>query len=170
MPPIPLLMHLRPTPESRRVAIWTAIGAAAIATASTFAALSGMRVAWIWWPAVAAAIATLLPAVNTLTTRVAVNDDAITVRSFGRTHRFEWRAVADVHVIERRASVPDGTEYHWFAVQRAPHVVAVPCLELVDGDVRELPMLASRAAGDGPRVADQNAERISRARPASTSA
>ena len=156
-------MQLRPTPESRRVAIWTAVGAVAIAAVAAVLATGGFRFGWISWIGFAAAIATLLPALNALTARVDIDAHAVAVRWFGRTRRFDWSSIAGVHVIERRASVPDGTEYHWFTVQRAPHVVAVPCLDLSDGRMHELPMLASRAAGEAPRPADQNAEHLLRA-------
>lgn len=160
-------LELRPTPESRRIAAFTAIGAITVAALAVFLAESNVRGAWVSWFAVAAAIATLLPAVNALTTRVAADDREVSVKSFGRTRRFDWPAITSVLVIERRASVPDGTEYHWLSVQRSPHLVAVPCLELVDGRVCELPMLASRATPDASRVAESNAHQLASARPAS---
>ena len=163
--PIPSRMQLRATPESRRVATLTAICAAAIAVFAAFMAVSAMRMAWIWWVGFGTAIATMLPAVNAITARVEADDHSVTVRSFGRTRTFEWSTIAGVRVIERRASVPDGTEYHWFTMRRSPHLVAVPCLELVDGRVRELPMLASRASADGPRIADENAHSLVKSRP-----
>ena len=57
---------------------------------------------------------------------------------------------------------PDGTEYHWLGPSRAGHFVAVPCLELADGTVRELPTLAAPAEGTGPpsRTGAPNSSRI----------
>lgn len=136
-------MELHPTPESWRVALITAIGATLIMVGGALGAASGWGIAWCWWIVVGAGLATVVPAVGTVSARVDADERGVTVRRFGRARRFAWSEVAKVAVIERRASVPDGTEYHWLTPSRRPHVVAVPTLELTDGRVRQLSALAT---------------------------
>jgi hypothetical protein len=159
-------MELHPTPESWRIALLTAIGAVAIGLAGGIVADifdgSGVLVAGVLIGV--AALATLAPAVGTLTASVDADTRGVAIRRFGRTSHYPWSDVADVHVIERRASVPDGTEYHWVVPGRSAHVVAVPCLELVDGRVRQLPALAAPAAGPRSAAAREYAALLERLR------
>ena len=87
-------------------------------------------------------VATLLPAVGTLSASVDVDNDGVTVRRFGRASHYAWLDIETIEVVERRA-VPDGTEYHWVVPSRRAHVVAVPCLTLSNGERRELPALSA---------------------------
>jgi hypothetical protein len=89
----------------------------------------------------------------------------VTIRRLGRAVRFGWPEIIGVGVIERRASVPDGTEYHWVVPRRTGHVVAVPCLELADGRVRQLPALAVPATAAQRAVAHRHAEELTHLRP-----
>ena len=89
----------------------------------------------------------------------------MTIRRLGRTARFAWPEIAGVRVIERRAGVPDGTEYHWVVPRRSGHMVAVPCLELIDGRVRQLPALAVPATDAKRAVAHRHAEELAHLRP-----
>jgi len=138
-------MELHPTPKSWRIALVTAVGAVAVGLAALWVAdLVGAFGAWLAAGVVgAAALATFVPAVGTLSAVVDADNRGVTIRRFGRARRYGWGEVVDVRVIERRASVPDGTEYHWVVPGRSRHVVEVPVLELADGSVRELPALAA---------------------------
>ncbi len=130
------------------------VGALAIVVgAAVTAAVTGGPVALIVGLVVIglAALATFAPAIGTLSASVDADTRGVSVRRFGRSTRFAWTDVVDVHVIERRASVPDGTEYHWVMPSRSRHVVAVPCLQLADGRIRQLTALAAPATG--PRSA-----------------
>jgi hypothetical protein len=136
-------MEFHPTPRSWRIALGTATGAAVVVAVAVFGALHGAPAPLLWWMVAAAGVATLLPAVGTLSASVDATPDGVTVRRFGRTTRFAWPDVDSVSVVERHASVPDGTEYHWIVPSRHAHVVAVPALALRDGTTRELPALAA---------------------------
>ena len=153
-------MELHPTPESWRIALFTALGAAVVAAGGAGVA-AGFRgsVALIILGVlvVVAGLATFAPAVGTLSATVDADARGVSVRRFGRVSRYSWADVADVRVIVRRASVPDGTEYHWVFPSRRSHVVAVPCLELADGRVRELPALAAPASGPRSSAATDSA-------------
>ncbi|HEY5173377.1 MAG TPA: hypothetical protein VIK54_16770 [Acidimicrobiia bacterium] len=146
-------MELRPTPASWRVALVTAIGALAVALGAgvTAAAVGGAGAIVAAVVVIGAALATFLPAVGALSASIETDDRGIAIHRFGRTARFAWADVIDVGLVERGARVPDGTEYHWFVPSRSTHIVAVPCLELPNGRVRELAALAAPA--DGPRAA-----------------
>ena len=143
-------MELHPTPESWRVALFTAFGAAAIAAAGIWVAVvfagrpalltGGILVAL-------AGIATLLPALGALSAAVDADASGVTIRRFGRESRYAWDDIVDVRLVERRANVPDGTEYHWVVPNRRTHIVAVPSLALANGRVREIPALAGPAEG-----------------------
>jgi hypothetical protein len=156
-------MELHPTPESWRIALFTALGAVGIGIAgvaftvvfrsSTALIATGILIA-------IAATATLLPAVGALTASVDADARGVTVRRFGLATYYAWADVTGVHLVERRANVPDGTEYHWVVPSRSKHVVAVPCLELADGRVREIPALAAPAYGVRRAAAIQQAERL----------
>lgn len=144
------VMELLPTPESWRIALLTAIGALAIVVAAAVTAavtrgpgalIAGLVVIGL------AALATFAPAIGTLSASVDADARGVSIRRFGRSTRFAWTDVVDVHVIERRASVPDGTEYHWVVPSRSRHMVAVPCLQLADGRIRQLTALAAPASG-----------------------
>jgi hypothetical protein len=164
-------VELHPTPESWRVALFTAIGSLAIAiTAATIAAVTSPAAVVVGAAVlvVIAALATFVPAVGALSATVDADARGVTIRRLGRTSRFEWPDISGVRVIERRASVPDGTEYHWIAPSRGGHVVAVPCLELADGRMRELPALAAPAAGARRAIADRCAEVLAHLKPAAT--
>jgi hypothetical protein len=159
-------MELRPTSESRRVALVTAAGALAVALAAvvTARAVGGAGAALAALVVAGAAVATFVPAVGALSAAVEADGRGVAIRRFGRTSRLEWTDVVDVRIVERRARVPDGTGYHWFVPSRAGHIVAVPSLEVGGGRVRELPALAapaSRARGD---VAREHVETLSRIR------
>jgi hypothetical protein len=146
-------MELHPTPESWRVALFTAFGAAAIAAAGIWVAVvfAGLPALLTGGILVAlAGIATLLPAIGALSAAVDADAGGVTIRRFGRESRYPWDAIVEVRVLERRANVPDGTEYHWVVPNRRTHVVAVPSLTLSNGQVREIPALAGPA--DGPRA------------------
>jgi hypothetical protein len=152
-------MELHPTPESWRIALLTAIGALVIGTAAiTAGAVIGGATALITAGVIAlAALATLVPALGTISASVDADARGVTVRRLGRTCRYAWGDVVGIHVAERRASVPDGTEYHWVVPHRRAHVVAVPCLDLADGRVRQLPALAVPASGPTSVVASDHA-------------
>jgi hypothetical protein len=160
-------MELHPTPESWRIALLTAIGAFGIGLAGAVMADvfhgSGALLAACVLIGVAA-LATLAPAVGTLTATVDADSSGVAIRRFGRTTHYSWSEVVDVRVIERRASVPDGTEYHWVVPRRRAHVVAVPCLALADGRLRELPALAAPATGPRSAAAREYAALLERVR------
>lgn len=162
-------VELHPTPESWRVALFTAAGSLVIAVAAVTLALATNPSAAFVVAAVlvvVAALATFVPAVGALSATVDADVRGVTIRRLGRTARFAWPDISGVRVIERRASVPDGTEYHWIAPSRGGHVVAVPCLELADGRVRELPALAAPAAGERSAIAYRCAEVLAHFKPA----
>lgn len=160
-------MELHPTPESWRIALFTAFGATAILAAGIWVAVvfsgtpalvgGGILVAL-------AGIATVLPAIGALSATVDADARGVVIRRFGRESRYAWNDIVDVHLIVRRANVPDGTEYHWVVPNRRTHVVAVPALTLVGGRVREIPALAGPA--DGPRrgAAAEHAALLARVR------
>ncbi|HEV7526730.1 MAG TPA: PH domain-containing protein, partial [Acidimicrobiia bacterium] len=149
------------------IALFTALGAFAVG-------LGGVLIAALFagsWALLAAgsvlafaALATFAPAVGALSATVDADSRGIAVRRFGRTSRYAWSDVVEVTVVERRASVPDGTEYHWVVPSRSAHVVAVPCLELADGRLRQLPALAAPAAGPRSAAAREHAELLGRIR------
>ncbi len=138
-------MELHPTPASWRIALGTACGATAITVIAVAVALHGGGTAWFWWAAAVCGVATLLPAIGTLSASVDVDNVGVTVRRFGRATRYAWADIETIDVVERRAQVPDGTEYHWVVPHRRVHYVAVPCLTLGNGARRELPALSARA-------------------------
>ncbi|MCU1468358.1 MAG: hypothetical protein JWM72_4286 [Actinomycetia bacterium] len=142
-------MELRPTPESWRIALGTAFGALVVAMCGLALALAlGSSAAVAAGTAItAAAFATFVPALGALSAIVDVDGNGVTVRRLGRSARIAWSEVADVQVVDRPASVPDGTEYHWVVPRRPRHVVAVPVLVLADGRIRQLPALAAPADG-----------------------
>jgi hypothetical protein len=142
-------MELHPTPESWRVALFTAFGAAAIAIAGVWVAVAwaGIPLLLVGGILVAlAGMATLLPAIGALSAAVDADAGGVAIRRFGRESRYPWDDIVDVHVVVRRANVPDGTEYHWVVPNRRTHFVAVPSLTLRNGRVREIPALAAPAA------------------------
>ncbi len=156
-------MELHPTPESWRIALLTAIGALGVALgAATAPALLGGSGALLTLVVIAivASLATLAPAVGAISAAVDVDTRGVTIRRFGRASRFAWADIVDVRLVERRASVPDGTEYHWMVPNRSGHVVAVPCLELADGRLRQLPALAAPANGPKSSAAHEHAEAL----------
>ena len=138
-------MELHPTPASWRIALGTACGATAITMIAVAVALHGGGIAWLWWSVAACGVATSLPAIGTLSASVDIDDVGVTVRRFGRATRYSWPDIEKIDVVERRAQVPDGTEYHWLVPSRRAHYVAVPCLTLSNGARRELPALSARA-------------------------
>ncbi len=148
-------MELRPTPESWRIALATAFGALGIAVCGLALALGlGGRAAVAAGIAITiAALATFVPALGALSAVVDADGKGVTVRRLGRSARIAWSDVTDVRVVDRPASVPDGTEYHWVVPRRPRHVVAVPVLLLADGRVRQLPALAAPADGSQRAVA-----------------
>jgi hypothetical protein len=160
-------MELHPTPESWRVALLTAVGAIVVALSgavvavgfgtSTILLVGGIVVTL-------AALATFAPAVGTLSATVDADRRGVVVRRFGRTSNYTWDEIVDVKVIERRAAVPDGTEYHWVVPSRSAHRVAVPCLELADGRLRQLPALAAPASGPRSAAAREFAAVLERVR------
>jgi hypothetical protein len=160
-------MELHPTPESWRVALFTAFGAAVIAAAGVW-----VGVAFAGAPALLAGgilvalagIATVLPAIGALSASVDADASGVEIRRFGRAARYGWDEIVDVRLVVRRASVPDGTEYHWVVPNRRTHMVAVPCLALADGRVRELPALAGPTEGRGRDAAAQHAAVLDRIR------
>jgi hypothetical protein len=160
-------MELHPTPESWRIALFTALGAAVVAAGGAGVA-AGFRgsvaVIILAVLVVLAGLATFAPAVGTLSATVDADTRGVSVRRFGRVSRYSWADVADVRVIVRRASVPDGTEYHWVFPNRRSHVVAVPCLQLADGRVRELPALAAPATGPRSSAATEYARTLEQLR------
>ena len=161
-------MELHPTPESWRIALVTAVGAVVFGLAGTVVAAIFSSSAALLASGVVlavAALATLAPAVGALSATVDADTRGVVVRRFGHTSRYPWSDVVDVRVIERRASVPDGTEYHWVVPSRAAHLVAVPCLELTDGRIRQLPALAAPAAGPRRAAATEHAAVLERLRP-----
>jgi hypothetical protein len=154
-------MELYPTPESWRIALFTAVGALAVglgagSTPFVFRGSTAWLVVGIL--SAVAALATFVPAIGTLSSAVDADTRGVTVRRFGRAASYPWSDVVDVRLIERKASVPDGTEYHWVVPHRSAHVVAVPCLELADGRVRQLAALAAPAAGPRSAAAREYAE------------
>ncbi len=151
-------MELHPSAPSWRIALLTAVGAGALTAAAAGAIVTGRAAPVMWWLIALAALATLVPAIGTLTASVEVDGTGLTVLRFGRAQQFRWDEITDVGVVERRAAVPDGTEYHWVWPTRR-HVVAVPYLELADGTRRELPAL-SAPAGTGRAAVDVHADRI----------
>jgi hypothetical protein len=157
-------MDLRPTPESWRVALATASGAAAVAAAAAIGLLASSRVPGLWVALFVAGVATLVPALGALTASVDVAASGVRVRRLGWTRTFSWDDIVGVRVVERRANVPDGTEYHWWVPSRsAHHMVSIPALELADGATRALPALAARA-GDELTTAQECAAAIERYR------
>jgi hypothetical protein len=160
-------MELHPTPESWRVALFTMFGATAIAVAGTWVALvfSGTPALLAGGILVAlAGIATVLPAIGALSATVDVDGHGLSIRRFGRESRYAWDEIVDVQLATRRANVPDGTEYHWVVPNRRTHMVAVPCLTLADGRVREIPALAGPAQGPCSGAAIEHAALLRRAR------
>jgi len=160
-------MELHPTPESWRMALLTAIGALAVGLGGVLVATDFAGSAVLVGAGIVlglAALATLAPAIGTLSATVDADTRGVVVRRFGRTARYAWADVVDVRVIERRASVPDGTEYHWVVPGRSAHLVAVPCLELADGRVRQLPALAAPATGPRSAAAREYAELLEHVR------
>jgi hypothetical protein len=160
-------MELRPTPESWRLALLTGVGALAIAVAGVaVVALRGHSVALLVTGVliIVAALATFVPALGALTAVVDADIRGVSVRRFGRTSRYRWADVVAVRVIERMANVPDGTEYHWFVPSRSKHLVAVPCLELIGGRIRQLPALAAPADGRRRAAATEQAKRLAHLR------
>ncbi len=171
MPPTPSCryngMELHPTPASRRMALLTALGAIVIAVGGVvIIALRGDSVALLATGALVtlAALATFAPALGALTAVVDADIRGVTVRRFGRTAYYPWTDVTAVRVVERRANVPDGTEYHWVVPSRSKHIVAVPCLDLAGGRVRELPALAAPADGRRRAAAGEQARRLAHLR------
>jgi hypothetical protein len=160
-------MELHPTPESWRLALLTAVGAALVAVAGVVVVAGfGHSVALVVTGVLVtlAAVATLVPAIGTLTATVDADIRGVTVRRLGHSSYYPWAEVVEVRLLERRANVPDGTEYHWVVPSRSRHVVAVPCLALADGTVRELPALSAPAAGPGRAAASEHAEHLARMR------
>jgi hypothetical protein len=160
-------MELHPTPESWRIALFTAVGAVVVAGGGVVVLVGfGYSVALVVTGVliVLAAVATLLPALGTLTAAVDADTRGVTVRRFGRSSYYPWADVTEVRLLERRANVPDGTEYHWLVPSRSRHVVAVPCLALVDGTLRELPALAAPASGPRRAAASTHAEHLAHVR------
>lgn len=160
-------MELHPTPESWRIALLTAVGAIVIAGAAV--AMPFVFRDSIAWLVVAilsgiAALATLTPAIGTLSAAVDADTRGVAIRRFGRTAQYSWTDVVRVRIVERRASVPDGTEYHWVVPHRSAHVVAVPCLELANGQVRELVALAAPVSGPRSAAAHEYAKLLDRLR------
>jgi PH (Pleckstrin Homology) domain-containing protein len=157
-------VELRPTPESWRVALVTAIGALAVALGAGAIAIAvgGTGAIMAAVVVVCAAFATFVPAVGALSASVEADDRGVAIHRFGRTTRFEWADVVDVRLVERGARVPDGTEYHWVVPSRSAHIVAVPCLELTGGDVRELPALAAPANSPRRVAAREHTETLGR--------
>jgi len=160
-------MELHPTPESWRVALLTAFGALAIAASGLWVALvfAGTPVLLAGGILVAlAGTATLLPAIGALSATIDADGHGVTIRRFGRESFYAWEEIVDVHIVERRANVPDGTEYHWVVPNRRSHVVAVPCLALADGRQREMPALAGPAHGSRQGAAAEHAAILARVR------
>jgi hypothetical protein len=160
-------VELHPTPESWRVALLTALGAlvvvvAGATTAALFSGTGALLAAGILVGL--AGLATFAPAIGALSATVDADSHGVAVRRFGRTSQYTWADVVAVRIIERRASVPDGTEYHWMVPRRSAHVVAVPCLELADGRMRELPALAAPATGPRSIAAREYAALLSHLR------
>jgi Bacterial PH domain len=165
--PMKRVMELHPTPESWRIALLTAFGAALVAAAGVVVVAGfGHSVALIVTGVLVAlaAVATLVPALGTLTATVDADTRGVTVRRLGHSSYYPWAEVVEVRLLERRANVPDGTEYHWVVPSRSRHVVAVPCLALADGTVRELPALAAPASGPARAAASEHAEHLARMR------
>ncbi len=160
-------MELHPTPESWRIALLTAAGSVLFAVGGVvLVALRGSSVALLVTGILGslAALATLIPALGALTATVDADIRGVTVRRLGFTSRYRWAEVAAVRLVERRANVPDGTEYHWIVPSRSKHLVAVPCLELTDGRVRELPALAAPADGRRRAAANEQTKRLAHLR------
>jgi hypothetical protein len=160
-------MELHPTPESWRVALFTAFGATAIAAAGVWVAIvfAGTPALVVGGIVVAlAGIATVLPAIGALSATIDADARGVVIRRFGRESRYAWDEVVDVHLVVRRANVPDGTEYHWVVPNRRTHVVAVPSLTLADGRVRQIPALAGPAEGPRRAAATEHAALLARAR------
>lgn len=160
-------MELHPTSESWRTALITAGGAFVIGIAALLAALSIDGLFVLWLLIGVAAFATLAPAIGTMTASVDVDRNGVTVRRFGFSRHYAWSDVAAVTVIERRAQVPDGTEYHWTGISTRKHVVAVPALELANGKHVQLTALASPATNTAAaRPADEHAAALTALRTA----
>jgi hypothetical protein len=160
-------MELHPTPESWRVALGTAFGAAVVAAAGIWAAIvfAGTSLLLAGGILVAlAGIATLLPAIGALSAVVDADANGVTIRRFGRESRYDWDIVADLRLVVRRANVPDGTEYHWVVPNRRTHFVAVPGLVLADGRVREIPALAGPSEGARRSAATEHLAVLARVR------
>ena len=117
------------------------------------------HLAWFRWLVAVFALATLLPAVGWLTASVRTDPVGIVLSRFGRHHVLPWADVVDVVVVERRASVPEGTEYHWVMPGHARHLVVAPAIVLPDGTRRVLTALSSRADQQA-RYADDCAARL----------
>ena len=152
-------MELHPTPASWRIALLTAIGALAIGTAAiaTGAAIGGITALITAGVIALATLATFVPALGTMTASVDADVHGVTIRRLGRANRYAWDHVVAVRVVERRANVPDGTEYHWVVPHLRAHVVAVPCLDFADGRERQLPALSVPASGPNSVVASDHA-------------
>jgi len=160
-------MELHPTPESWRIALVTALGATLIGVAGVVVAAGfghSVALAVTGVLVTLAGAATLVPAIGTLTAAVDADTRGVTVRRLGHSSYYPWGDIVEVRLLDRRANVPDGTEYHWVVPSRSRHVVAVPCLALADGTVRELPALAAPASGPGRAAASEYAEHLARMR------
>jgi hypothetical protein len=160
-------MELHPTAESWRVALFTMFGATAIAVTGAWVALvfGGTPALLVGGVLVAlAGIATVLPAIGALSATVDVTAQGVAIRRFGRESRYAWGEIGEVHIAVRRANVPDGTEYHWVVPNRRTHLVAVPCLTLADGRLREIPALAGPAQGPRSNAAHEHAALLTRVR------
>ncbi|HWS46625.1 MAG TPA: hypothetical protein VN636_12245 [Acidimicrobiia bacterium] len=170
-------MELYPTPRSWRIALLTAFGAAAVMIAGVAGLVATGRVPGLWWAIVAAGLATLLPAIGLMSARVDIDEHGVTITRFGISRHFAWTQITGVTIIERSATVPDGTEYHWWLPSRRRHRVAVPTLQLADGTQRQLSAIASPAIAattsgsaeeDGARHADECRAVLLRLRAAAT--
>lgn len=149
-------MELHPSPHSWRIALVTAIGSGSLLIVALAALFERASAPALWALIALASLATFLPAAGTLSASVEADRRGVTVRRFGRVQHYAWANIAAVAATERRANVPDGTEYHWVWPTRR-HMVAVPYLELTDGTRRELPALSAPA---GTASADAYADQI----------
>ncbi len=145
-------MELRPTPESWRVALLTAGGAGVIVALALFL-LATQLSPWIGAFGGLGAIATFIPAVAFLTSSVEVDEHGVDVHRFGRVRHYAWQQVTGVRIVERRASVPDGTEYHWVFPGGESYASALP---------RAQRALAAARAADGSHVLVVSHEMIGR--------
>jgi hypothetical protein len=160
-------MELHPTPESWRVALFTAFGAAAIAAAGVWAAIVFARIPALLAGGILvtlAGAATVLPAIGALSATVDADAAGVAIRRFGHESRYDWDDIVEVRLVVRRANVPDGTEYHWIVPNRRTHFVAVPSLALADGRIREIPALAGPAEGRGSCAPAEHAAVLDRMR------